>query len=488
MSDARGSDSVEQRLALVARGVQRMADAFGALEQRLTDLADAERLQALSDRTDEYRVRTRAEVAQVAERVEKLESETKRAIDLLRSIGTTIDTGPARPTWVDDLFERLAVLERRVAERPAAAAAPTVDLGGPMDRLIDAVRGLRDDIAVAIGELRVETTASIERVIVEQSSRLTRLHEAVAAARQTPSTPRLDELQRALDDVLAEVRSVHGEVVSASGQLRTDIAADVAAMRDALAAQPPALTTGAPTALPAEVDDSRLAAIEHVIASLRDELAIDRLEASMRDMAQDTSGLRADVRRSFDRVLHEIASSEESLKGEVRAIDGRLAGFGDDLRLVRGLRDSLEALASGVDAVRQLAARSATSSQMGELASDLSTVLAEIESARAQVLSVDQQVGALQASAIDVDAPPPAADVAKSVMDLERTVTDEMADLGARIEEIAERTVTATSEPDDPVAARLRSLATSARQLSMGIAEDLKARRGTKKRKPVRER
>jgi hypothetical protein len=125
---------------------------------------------------------------------------------------------------------------------------------------------------------------------------------------------------------------------------------------------------------------------------------------------------------------------------------------------------------------------------MGELAQDLSTVLAEIESARAQVLSVDQQVGALQAAAIDVDSPPPSADVAKSVMDLERTVTDEMADLGARIEEIAERTVTATSEPDDPVAARLRSLATSARQLSMGIAEDLKARRGTKKRKPVRER
>ena len=457
MSDTpRPQDSVEQRLGLVARGVQRMADAFGSLEQRLTDLADADRLQALSDRTDEYRVRTRAEVAHISERIEKLEAEQQRALDLLRAIGTSIDAGAARP------------------------AAPTgvVDIAGPMDRLIEAVRGLRDDIAVAIGELRVETTASIERVITEQNSRLTRLHDALGAARESPTTPRLDDLQRVLDEVLAEVRSVHGEVAAASGQLRTDLAADVAAMRETIV----------PQAAPA-VDDDRLAAIENVIASLRDELAIDRLEASMRDMAQDTSGLRADVRRSFDRVLHEISSTEESLKGEVRAIDSRLTGFGEDLRLVRGLRDGLEALASGVDAVRQLAARSATSNQMGELARDLSTVLAEIETARSQVLSVDQQVGRLQAGAIDVRPETPMPDVAKEVEDLERTVTDGIADLGARIEAIAERTVTA-AEPDDPLAARLRSLATSARQLSMGIAEDLKARRGTKKkpRKPAQQR
>ena len=457
MSDApRPQDSVEQRLGLVARGVQRMADAFGSLEQRLNGLADADGLKALSDRTDEYRVRTRAEVAHVSERIEKLEAEQQRALDLLRAIGTSIDASTA------------------VANRPS------VDISAPMDRLIEAVRGLRDDIAVAIGELRVETTASIERVITEQNGRLARLHDALSSARESPTTPRLDELQRVLDDVLAEVRSVHGEVAAASGQLRTDIAADVAALRESI---------GAPTSAVAPVvDDDRLAAIENVIASLRDELAIDRLEASMRDMAQDTSGLRADVRRSFDRVLHEISSSEESLKGEVRAIDSRLTGFGDDLRLVRGLRDGLEALASGVDAVRQLAARSATSNQMGELARDLSTVLAEIETARSQVLSVDQQVGRLQAGAIDVQQAMP--DVAKEVEDLERTVTDGIADLGARIEAIAERTVTA-AEPDDPLAARLRSLATSARQLSMGIAEDLKARRGTKKkaaRKPAQQR
>jgi chromosome segregation ATPase len=197
-------------------------------------------------------------------------------------------------------------------------------------------------------------------------------------------------------------------------------------------------------------------------------------------MAEDTSGLRADVRRSFDRVLHEISTTEESLKGEVRAIDHRLTGFGEDLRLVRGLRDGLEALAAGVDGVRQLAARSATSSQMGELAADLSTVLAEIETARAQVLSVDQQVGRMQSEAIDL--PSSTADVSRSVEELERTVTEEMADLGARIEQIAERTVDAAPD-DDALGRRLRSIATSARQLSMGINEDLKARRAKTKTK-----
>ena len=460
MSDApRPQESVEQRLGLVARGVQRMADAFGSLEQRLSGVADAEGLQALSDRTDEYRVRARAEVAAIGERIEKLEAEQQRALDLLRAIGSSIEAVAAR----------------------SVAPAGVVDLSGPMDHLIEAVRGLRDDLTVAIGELRVETAASVERIVNEQSSRLARLHDALSAARESPTVPRLDDLQRVLDEVLAEVRSVHGEVAAASGQLRTDIAADVASLRETIAPPAPPL---APS-----VDDGRLAAIENVIASLRDELAIDRLEASMRDMAQDTSGLRADVRRSFDRVLHEISTTEESIKGEVRAIDSRLTGFGDDLRLVRGLRDGLEALASGVDAVRQLAARSATSSQMGELAHDLSTVLAEIETARSQVLSVDQQVGRLQASAIDLQHAAPGPDIAREVEELERTVTDGIADLGARIEAIAERTV-AASEPEDPLTARLRTLATSARQLSMGIAEDLKARRGTTKkvRKPAQQR
>src|SRR3954452_24173739 len=201
MSDVpRPQDSVEQRLGLVARGVQRMADAFGSLEQRLDDLAAADQVQALSDRTDEYRVRTHAEVVELTDRLEKLESEQQRALDLLRAVGLSID-----------------------ASTSVRASTASVDISGPMDRLIEAVLGLRDDLVVAVGELRAETTAAIERGVTD-------------------------------------------------------------AVRDATPALPPAPA--------AAVDDGRLAAIENVIASLRDELAIDRLETSLRDMAEDTSGLR----------------------------------------------------------------------------------------------------------------------------------------------------------------------------------------------------
>jgi len=315
MSDARSADA-EHLLGLVARGVQRMADSFGSLEQTVA------------------------------------------------AMPTT------RPVWVDELVERIGLVERRIA---------------------------------------------VQGEVVAQ------LHDVVTGLRSTPV----------------------GTAV--------------------------------------EIPDDRLAAIERVLASLRDELAIDRLETSLRDVAEDTSGLRADVRRSFDRVLHEISTTEESLKGEVRAIDQRLTGFGEDLRLVRGLRDGLEALAAGVDSVRQLAARSATSSQMGELATDLSTVLAEIESARAHVLSVDQTVGRAQASTIDVAAGGGTGEVARTVEELERTVTEEMSELGARIEQLAERAIAANAaSAEDPIARRLRSLATGARQLGLGISEDIRSRRAAR--------
>jgi hypothetical protein len=355
-----------------------MADSFGSVEQQL---------QALSDRMDEYRVRGRSEVGQVAERLDRLEA---------------------------------SLAERSRSNGPGLS----IDA---VERLIDVIRGLRDDMAAAIGEVRLEAAASIDRVVSEQNARL--------------------------------------------GQL-----------------QLPALPAGS---------DDRLESIESTIASLRDELAIERLETSLRQMGgelervvEDTSDLRNDVRRSFERVLVSIDNAEHAVVGEVRAIDNRIGGMAEDLRLVRTLRDGLEALAAGVDSVRQLAARSATTSQMTELATDLSAVLAEIEAARAQVLAVDQHVGLVQAGAIDVGRPPDD-DVHRSVEHLERTVTEEIGELGRRIEELAGRSSSTESptetetgtgtEPEDPLVRRLRSLATSARQLGHGMAEDLRSRRGSKR-------
>lgn len=273
-----------------------------------------------------------------------------------------------------------------------------------------------------------------------------------------------------------------------------DIATAVAEMRSERERLVAEVTATMSALVPTGADADRLTAIENVIASLRDELAIDRLETSMRSMGsdlervvEDTTGLRADVKKSFERVLFTINSAEETLTGEVRAIDHRLSGMADDLRLVRGLRDSLEALASGVDAVRQLAARSATSTQMTELNRELSMVLAEIEAARSQVLTVDQQVGLVQSSAIDIG--PEATDEVKhTVEQLERTVTDEIGDLGRRIEELAETVIAQPASATEPpelsqqIGKRLRSLATSARQLGLGMTEDMRSRRGTRKR------
>lgn len=421
-------DPVEQRLGLVARGVQRMADAFGSLERRLNDVADKEGLQALSDRIDEYRVRGRSEVAQIAERIERLEA-------------------------------ALATAARDAAGR------------GDDGELVEVVRGMGDDLAVAIAELRAETANAVERVVADQGTRLARLHEVLGQVRDRPAPPALDDLQATLTEIRDELRGVHGEIVSVGSQLRTDLAADAADQRDRLVEVLSSVPVG----------DERFAAIEQAVAALRDDVAIERLETSMRTISEDTSGLRSDVRRSFERVLLSIDNVEQSVVGEVRAIDHRLGGMADDLRLVRSMRDGLEALSSGVDAVRQLAARGATSTQMVDLTRDLTHVLAEIETARAQVLAVDQHVGLAHAGTIDVGVE---ADVRREVEDLERTVSEGITDLGRRIEALASTSAPQTGVDEDPLVRRLRSLATSARQLGMGMAEDLRSRR--RRSRPLR--
>jgi hypothetical protein len=194
--------------------------------------------------------------------------------------------------------------------------------------------------------------------------------------------------------------------------------------------------------------------------------------------AIDHGALQEDMRRGFDRVLSAVSSSEQALTGDVRALDARVGAFADDLRIVRVLRDGLTALASDVDSVRQLAARSATSQQMGEVTRELTAVLREIESARAQVLQVE-------AAPVQVE---------RDVV----TVTADVDDLGRRIDRLADvveqRLAQAPTPPEasqpnapsserhesdavDQLAQRLRRMSLSARQLGNGVLEDVRARR-----------
>lgn len=316
MSDATDEPTLEQRLGLVLRGVQRMADSLGAVEQRLPELASGERLKALSDRVDEYRVRGRAEVGQVAE------------------------------------------------------------------------------VASALGQ--------------------------------------------ALDVVLRDQQSLAESV----RQLRAEIAA---------------LGDSAPAAVP--VADTamldRLAAIEAGVAALRREISGELGQVAQRD----------DLRRGVDRVLGAVTGAEQAVTGEIRAVDARVGAMADDVRTVRALRDGIDALAQGVDGVRQLASRSATSQQMTEVIRELAVVLNEIESARSQVLRVEQSTT------------PVAADVV--------AVGGEVDQLGRRIDQLAEaiehRLVTTPPGRDGAasllVAERLRQVSESARQIGNGMLEDLRARR-----------
>jgi hypothetical protein len=596
VSDANPSEpTLEQRLGLVLRGVQRMADGLGAIESRLPDLASSERLKALSDRVDEYRVRSRAEVAQVTE--------------VVTALGTALDVV---------MRDQQALTETVRKASPGAAPDPAA-----IEQLTEAVRALRDDLAESHRVLAAETQAAVERVAGEQAERAVRLHEAIGEAGQRTVAAvagsasagdevaelaadlrqlrtnldgrhvvvteaitsirgelaaAFDELRATVgrlaepapapapyDDTLvvtavgelrADLGRLQGELVSAASQVRMDAGASQAELReevvaaiakrlaelepgsapnvDAVLERLAALETRLPQptsidpvlarldALEAKLAEpppaadallarlasieaklvarpagetpadlggifdriggiewrlgegldplgGRLDALEQRIESLRqapaapavsDQRIAERLgalEAGLDQLAQ-----RDDVRRGVERVLGAVSSAEEAVTGEVKAVDARIGAIAEEVRIVRVLRDGLEALADGVDGVRQLAARSATSQQMTEVTRELGSVLAEIATARSQVLRVEQSTSPVAAEVV--------------------AVGSEVDDLGRRIDQLAEvieerMAPGATSE----VAQRLRQMSESARLLGNGVLEDLRVRRGRKR-------
>lgn len=197
-------------------------------------------------------------------------------------------------------------------------------------------------------------------------------------------------------------------------------------------------------------------ALTEAVRGLRTEIA------SLAMPELDAGPLRDDMRRGFDRVLGAVSSAESTVTGELRALDTRVGAMSDDLRILRALRDGLAALASDVDSVRQLAAKSATSQQMADVTRELSTVLREIESARAQVLQVERAPGEVEREVV--------------------TVTADVDELGRRIDRLAEAVEQRREpapEPDgaDELAERLRRMSRTARQLGNGVLDDLRGRR-----------
>jgi len=143
------------------------------------------------------------------------------------------------------------------------------------------------------------------------------------------------------------------------------------------------------------------------------------------------------VRRATDRIV-----------GEVKAVDDRFGAIADDLRVIKQVRDGLQGLTEGIDGVRQLTAKAASSQQLAELSRELGAVLGEIAAARNQVLRVEQE-----------------RDVIAVGHDVER--------LGERIERLAD-VVEAQGTAPPQVGQRLRKMSAAARQLGNGVLEDLR--------------
>lgn len=463
---------------------------------------------ALSDRVDEYRVRSRAEVG--------------LATEVMRAVAQAVEVV---------LREQQRVLDA-VEAGPASGATDTEAL----DRLTEAVRGLRDDLAESHRTLRSETQAAVDRVAGEQADRAMRLLDAINESGQRTVTSvvgsiqpgddvtglaaDLEQLRTTLDgrqvvlteaitalreelgavaaemarlpgeppsapppppddaavraavaEVRDDVRRLHGELEAAAGQLRTEVGARLTELSPGT---PPDLTgifdrLGAiEWRLGERLDplDQRLASLEQRIEALHpgngtDGRVADRLaavEAGLEQVAQ-----RDDVRRGVDRVLGAVSGAEQAVTGELRAVDARVGAIAEEVRIVRVLRDGLDALTVGIDGVRQVAARSATAQQMHEVTRELNAVLGEIESARSQVLRVEQSSA------------PVAADVV--------AVGTEVDDLGRRIDQLAEVIGQRMSggTAGDQVAQRLRQVSESARLLGSGVLEDLRVRRGRRR-------
>jgi hypothetical protein len=96
------------------------------------------------------------------------------------------------------------------------------------------------------------------------------------------------------------------------------------------------------------------------------------------------------VLREQQALSREVRGLRHDMLGEVRALDARVAVISEDVRVLRVLRDGLTALAADVDVVRQLASQAASSKQMAEISGQLSSLLGEIEMARAQVLQLER--------------------------------------------------------------------------------------------------
>lgn len=310
----------EQRLALLLRGVQRMADALGGVDERLQDL---------TGRVDENRVRSRAELAQVGERVDRLQSDIARSLEVVTALGHAVDAALKAPP-------------------PAVAASATNDLA--VEHLTDAVRSLRDDLATAWGQLREQTADAVDRAAGDQAERTLRLVESVTETRQqlldaVAALPAGGEAPSQVPEELAQLRETldgrHVVVTEALARLQQQTSKSVDALRSELTERLDSL----PAPASGGGDDT---ALRNALAEVRDE--VRRLQG---DVEANAGQLRTDIgarqARLRDEVLAALQERLASLELPAPTLDpvlDRLAGLEARLADTTSLEPVLERLAS----------------------------------------------------------------------------------------------------------------------------------------------
>jgi hypothetical protein len=247
--------ALEEGLGQLLQEVQRLAGGLVVVEEQLPELATAERLKALSDRVDEYRVRARAEVGQVA--------------DVVTAVGQGLDV------LLRDQ-QALADHVRRVVADPGALAP-----------LTEAIQGLRDDLAESHRQLREEARA---RQVELRDEVLDALDRRLAELTNTGIYDRLGGIEWRM-----------GERLDPLADQLAAIEASVVALRAAPGLATVATTPAAPD--PAVVE--RLAAIEAGVAAFRRDVTGELGQVAHRD----------DLRRGVDRVLGAVTGAEHADPG-----------------------------------------------------------------------------------------------------------------------------------------------------------------------------
>lgn len=469
---------------LEARVQVRVDEQVGGLHERLT-AAEHDARTAREQATDVDGLRSQvAEHAMWAARMGAIASsiaDLQRRVDDVAAQGSSQGSSQAA---IDDLIRRIDEVAASVptlpdttdTDRRVGELAERVSLTAEDARVArDGAASLRERLdadtaaaenAAALAEVRSATAARLD----ELAARLAATEEENAALRATAA-----ELQQRLDEVHASIPAdEHVQGLVAASQASIDGRVDEIWGRIVAGEQE------------AEAVRAQAAALEAQLASAAGR--VDELSALQS---------RVDELAALQPRVDELAGLQPQLD-ELRQLGGRVSEIDE----VRGRLDELSGLASRVDELAQLGARveqlASLEGRVAELASlesrvdELGTRGVEVDGLRQRldeiaatvpdttVLQAELARFAVRVESSELDAQAArdqAAQLDDRLQSVSTQLTNQLAELGREIDQLATRESTSTAEVDDAVIQSLRSgqvrLATEQARYEISFREDL---------------